>query len=148
MLVQRTQRDPKPSALIASFFASCTRVSNQVLRSYSERIDENPQNPPTTATHKATTLEDAPPPGADDYTDSDDDETITVEIPTPTFANTTMTEAQKLQAILKWTDDFKKHIRKKKDKSSHVYYYMHQETLDSKFYAKEKDRAQIYQEFR
>jgi len=55
-----------------------------------------------------------------------------------------MTKAQKLQAILKWTDDFKKHIRKKKDKSSHVYYYMHQETLDSKFYAKEKDGAQIY----
>ena len=144
MPVQRTQRDPKPSAPIASFFASCTRVSNQVLRSYSERIDENPQNPLTTATHKATTLEDAPPPGVDDYTDLDNDETITVEIPTPTFANTTMTKAQKLQAILKWTDDFKKHIRKKKDKSSHVYYYMHQETLDSKFYAKEKDGAQIY----
>ena len=99
MPVQRTQRDPKPSAPITSFFASRTRVSNQVPRSYSERIDENPQNPPTTlrnlpATHNATAPEDAPPPGADDYADSDDDETITVEIPTPTFANTTMTEAQ------------------------------------------------------
>lgn len=144
MPIQYTQRNPKPSAPIASFFVSCTHVSNQVLRSYSKRINKNPQNPLTTATHKATTLEDAPPLSTDDYTNLDDNKTTTIEIPTPTFANTTMTEAQKLQAILKQTDDFKKHIRKKKDKSSHVYYYIHQETLDSKFYTKEKDKAQIY----
>ena len=153
MPAQRTQRDPKPAAPLVSFFAPRTRASNQVPRSYGERIDENPQNPsialhnpPTT--HNATTREDEPPPGADDYADSEDDETITVQLPTPTFANITMTEAQKVEAILKWTEDFKKHTKKKKDKSSHVYYYMHRETLDGKFYAKEKDGPHIYQEFR
>jgi hypothetical protein len=58
-----------------------------------------------------------------------------------------VTEGQKLEAILKWTEDFKKHTRKKKDKSSHVYYHMHRETLDGKLYAKEKDGPDIYQEF-
>ena len=149
MPAQRTQRDPKPAAPLVSFFAPRTCASNQVPRSYGERIDENPQNPlialhnpPTT--HNATTREDEPPPGADDYADSEDDETITIQLPTPTFANITMTKAQKVAAILKWTEDFKKHTKKKKDKSSHVYYYMHRETLDGRFYAKEKDRPHIY----
>ncbi len=42
-----------------------------------------------------------PPPGIDEYQDSDDEDTIVVDVPEPEFANTRMTEDEKIEAIKK-----------------------------------------------
>ena len=42
-----------------------------------------------------------PPPGSDEYQDSDDEDTIVVDVPEPEFANTRMTEDEKIEAIKK-----------------------------------------------
>jgi hypothetical protein len=42
-----------------------------------------------------------PPPGSDKYQDSDDEDTIVVDIPAPEFANTRITEDEKIEAVKK-----------------------------------------------
>jgi len=42
-----------------------------------------------------------PPPGSDEYQDSDNEDTIVINVPEPEFANTRMTEDEKIEAIKK-----------------------------------------------
>ena len=75
-----------------------------------------------------------PPPGSDQYQDSDDEDTIVVDVPEPEFPNTRMTEGQKIEAIKKWALGREKIEKRKRDKSSHVYWYMHCELRPGVFY--------------
>jgi hypothetical protein len=59
-----------------------------------------------------------------------------------------MTLAEKAELIKKWADNKQKHVRKKRDKNSHVYWYMQREAIDGSFYSEHKDGLKIYQEFR
>ena len=45
-----------------------------------------------------------------------------------------MTEAEKIEAIKKWLTNKEKHTKKKRDKSSYVYWYMAWEALEGRFY--------------
>jgi hypothetical protein len=49
-----------------------------------------------------------------------------------------MTGAEKMEAILKWTENRKKLEKKKGDKSSHVHCYMHREIVPGSFYSEVK----------
>ena len=79
-------------------------------------------------------------PGDPDY---DSDHEI-IDTPQPTFANTQMTEAEKIEAIKKWAINKEKHTRKKRDKASHVYYYIKREAIDSVFYSEYLNRPKIF----
>ncbi|XP_044716505.1 uncharacterized protein HRG_10037 [Hirsutella rhossiliensis] len=59
-----------------------------------------------------------------------------------------MTLAEKARLIKKWADNKQKHVRKKRDKNSHVYWYMQREAIDRSFYSEYKDGPKIFQEFR
>ncbi len=45
-----------------------------------------------------------------------------------------LTETEKIEAIKAWAVHKIKHTRKKRDKNSHVYYYIKRETIEGKFY--------------
>jgi hypothetical protein len=66
------------------------------------------------------------------------------EPPEPTFANTTLTVTEKMEAIKKWAAHKAKHIRKKKDKNSHVYYYMKRETPHGCLYEDKATGSSVY----
>ena len=91
----------RPSAAAAATFfppRSNTRRENRVEHDYNN-IERNEVNP------IATPGPNKPPPGDPNYEDSDNEEdTIIVDVPAPEFANTNMTEAEKMEAILKWTE--------------------------------------------
>ncbi|KAM4067840.1 hypothetical protein HRG_012408 [Hirsutella rhossiliensis] len=59
-----------------------------------------------------------------------------------------MTLAEKAGLIKKWADNKQKHVRKKRDKNSHVYWYMQREAIDRSFYSEYKYGPKIFQEFR
>jgi hypothetical protein len=59
-----------------------------------------------------------------------------------------MTLAEKAELIKKWAENKQKHVRKKRDKNSHVYWYMQREAIAGSFYSEHKDGLKIFQEFR
>jgi len=140
-----------------SFFTPRPHRNNVIQHDYKniERNEINPENPrpnrPATArlAPAPAPADNSPPPGAPDYTDSDDENaTITVDIPIPAFADIVMNEEERMAAILKWTADKNKHTKKKKEKNSHVYWYMHREMLEGQFYPEYKGGPKILQEFK
>jgi hypothetical protein len=124
----------KPSTS-TSFFAPRSRRKLEALDYATiQRNKVNPQNPPrrpltpSSSTTTTNTPNNEPsldgdtikvefPPGYIEY-DSDDDFDKTDP---PDLLYITMTEAEKIEAIRKWTSYKLKHIKKKRDKSSHVY---------------------------
>ena len=113
-----------------------------------------PQNPPRSNAalistlisaneSPADTIEVAQPKDANYDSDEDIEEPLK-----PTFANTTLTEAEKIETIKKWAAHKIKHTRKKKDKNSHVYFYMKRETIHGCFYADKATRIKCLQEYR
>ncbi|KAH7383440.1 hypothetical protein BKA64DRAFT_760133 [Cadophora sp. MPI-SDFR-AT-0126] len=102
---------PTPSA---SFFAPPLRREGLVPHNYNniERNEIIPSNtlrpavPPIILFPGANPTANPPandhPPGSDEYQDSDDEDTIVVDVPEPEFANTRMTEDEKIDAIKKW----------------------------------------------
>jgi len=58
-----------------------------------------------------------------------------------------MTEAEKIEVIKKWAINKEKHTRKKRDKASHVYYYMKREAVDGVFYSEYLNGPKIFQEY-
>ncbi|KAM4062404.1 hypothetical protein HRG_013600 [Hirsutella rhossiliensis] len=46
------------------------------------------------------------------------------DTPEPPLNSSHMTLAEKAGLIKKWADNKQKHVRKKRDKNSHVYWYM------------------------
>ncbi|KAM4055445.1 hypothetical protein HRG_014987 [Hirsutella rhossiliensis] len=86
------------------------------------------------------------PPGHPDC-ESDDDMPDT-DTPEPPLDNSHMTLAEKAGLIKKWADNKQKHVRKKRDKNSHVYWYMQREAIDRSFYSEYRDGPKIFQEFR
>ena len=150
-----TQLKITKSSAGASFFAPRNR-RNIAARNYAniERNEINPQNPPRPAAAAATpssseslqgdTIKVQFPPGHAEY-DSDED---TTDTPPPDLSITTMTEAEKMEAIKKWLTNKEKHTKKKRDKSSHVYWYMAREALEGRFYAEFEGGPKILQEYR
>ena len=153
----------KATAPVTPFFQPRSRRANVVQHDYSniqreEFIPTNaprslfpagnpPVNPPTNppANPPANTTDD-PPPGADNYVDSDDD--MIVETAVPTFTNIEMTQAEKTEAIRKWTVHKQRHEKKKKNKSSHVYYYMHREAVNGSLFPEVEGGPKILQEYK
>ena len=135
----------------ASFFAPRLGLRPYAPLDYTniQRNEVNPQNPPrasvTGTTSTFTTDLDGDTimvasPGDPDY---DSDHEI-IDTPQPTFANTQMTEAEKIEAIKKWAINKEKHTRKKRDKASHVYYYMKREAVDGVFYSEYLNGPKIF----
>jgi hypothetical protein len=140
----------------ATFFAPRNR-RNVVARNYAniQRNEVNPQNPPRPSTAATDvqnddslpaddTIEVQYPPGHANY-DSDED---TTETTAPDLSTTTLTEAEKMEAIKKWLAHKTKHTKKKRDKSSYVYWYMERRVVDGCFYSECKDGPRILQEYR
>jgi hypothetical protein len=71
-----------------------------------------------------------------------------LDIPQPTFTNITMTEEQKMEAIKKWIQNRQKHEKKKREKSSHVYWYMKRTAIPGSFYAEFDGGPKCLQEYR
>ena len=69
------------------------------------------------------------------------------EPPQPTFASTELTEAQKMEVIKKWAAHKSKHTRKKKEKNSHVYYYIKREIVHGSFFKDKDTRIKCLQEY-
>jgi hypothetical protein len=143
----------------ASFFTpkarSSGRNTNRPDYATLERREAMPQNPPQsntapkstpTSTNEspADTINKVAQPGDPNF-DSDED---MAEPPEPTFANTTLTVTEKMEAIKKWAAHKAKHTRKKKDKNSHVYYYMKRETLHGCLYEDKATGIKCLQEYR
>lgn len=149
---------PRTSAA-ANFFAPGTR-RNMPTQNYAriERAQFNPQNPARACPDPGTTL--APssplpafedtivcaPPGHPDC--ESDDDMPDADTPEPPFISSHMTLEEKAGLIKKWADNKQKHVRKKRDKNSHVYWYMQREAIDGSFYSEHKDGPKIFQEFR
>ncbi|KJZ69051.1 hypothetical protein HIM_11562 [Hirsutella minnesotensis 3608] len=70
------------------------------------------------------------------------------DTPEPPLNSSHMTLAKKAELIKKWADNKQKHVRKKRDKNSHVYWYMQREAIEGSFYSEYKDGPKIFQEFR
>jgi hypothetical protein len=124
----------------AQFFAPQSNLCNLDHRDYTniQRQEVNPQNPPRASTNDnaiTTAL-----PSTPDY-NSDHE---MADSPAPTFANTILTEAEKIEAIKKWAANKAKHTKKKRDKNSHVYYYIKREVVDSEFYTEIPSGPLIY----
>jgi hypothetical protein len=138
-----------------------------------ERPQFNPQNPPrvrpdpsTTPAPSSTPATSAPspppapssplptgedtivcaPPGHPDC--ESDDDMPDADTPEPPLNSSHITPAEKTELIKKWADNKQKHVRKKRDKNSHVYWYMQREAIDGSFYSEYKDGPKIFQEFR
>ncbi|KAM4066785.1 hypothetical protein HRG_012171 [Hirsutella rhossiliensis] len=86
------------------------------------------------------------PPGHPDC--ESDDDMPDADTPEPPLNSSHMTLAEKAGLIKKWADNKQKHVRKKRDKNSHVYWYMQREAIDRSFYSEDKDGPKIFQEFR
>jgi hypothetical protein len=96
-----------------------------------ERPQFNPQNPARACPDPGTTL--APssplpafedtivcaPPGHPDC--ESDDDMPDADTPEPPFTSSHMTLEEKAGLIKKWADNKQKHVRKKRDKNSHVF---------------------------
>jgi hypothetical protein len=130
---QRT-KDKNPTLTPStSFFAPRPRREGLVLHNYNniERNEIIPFNTLRPAVSPiilfpgpnptANPLANKPPPGSDEYQDSDDEDTIVIDVPEPEFANTRMTKDEKIEAIKKWALGREKIEKRKRDKSSHVY---------------------------
>jgi hypothetical protein len=140
----------------ASFFMPRKTGQNMERHDYAniERRETNPQNPSralttsiltTTPSNKSAkdTIE-AAAPGDPNY-DSDHE---MEDSPEPTFTNTVLTEAEKMEAIKQWAAHRAKHTRKKKEKNSHIYYYMKREIIYGSFYAEKSSGIKCLQEYR
>ncbi|OAQ58956.1 hypothetical protein VFPPC_11895 [Pochonia chlamydosporia 170] len=147
------------TAAAANFFAPRTR-RNMPTQNYArlERPQFNPQNPPRARPDPSTTpapssplpaFEDTivcAPPGHPDC--ESDDDMPDADTPEPPLSTSHMTLEEKAELIKKWADNKQKHVRKKRDKNSHVYWYMQREAIDGSFYSEYKDGPKIFQEFR
>ena len=135
-----------------------------------ERPQFNPHNPPSsqasstlhplTSTNPPNTTNVSPPvehveddtitvqvpPGHDDY--DSDEEMLDVEANPPSLTDTPMTDIEKAIAIAKWRKDKQAHIRKKRTKNSHVYWYMQRETIHGSFYSDLPIGPKILQQFK
>ncbi|KAM4054391.1 hypothetical protein HRG_014881 [Hirsutella rhossiliensis] len=144
----------------ANFFAPRTRRKLPT-QSYAriERPQFNPQNPArarpdpstTPAPSSPPTGEDTiicAPPGHPDCESDDDMPDADTSEPPLNSTGSHMTLAEKARLIKKWADNKQKHVRKKRDKNSHVYWYMQREAIDRSFYSEDKDGPKIFQEFR
>jgi hypothetical protein len=143
----------------ADFFAPRIR-RNIPTQNYAriERPQFNPQNPERARPDRSTTsapsspfpaFEDTivcAPPGHPDC--ESDDDMPDVDTPEPPLSSSHMTLEEKAELIKKWADNKQKHVRKKRDKNSHVYWYMQREAIDGSFYSECKDGPKIFQEFR
>jgi hypothetical protein len=135
----------------ASFFAPCPRREGLVLHNYNniERNEIILSNTLRLAVSliilfsrlnpTANPLANKPPSSSDEYQDSDDKDIIVVDVPEPEFANIRMTKDKKIEAIKKWAFGKEKIEKRKRDKSSHVYWYMYRELRPGVFYLKVKD---------
>jgi hypothetical protein len=92
-------------------------------------------------------LDDSPPPGAEDYIDSDD-EMIEVDTSPPTFANIVMIDAEKHEALKKWGIHKERHTRKERERPSHVYWYYRREVVVGDFYSEYPNGPKILQEYK
>ncbi|KAM4058309.1 hypothetical protein HRG_006680 [Hirsutella rhossiliensis] len=88
------------------------------------------------------------PPGHPDCESDDDMPDADTSEPPLNSTGSHMTLAEKARLIKKWADNKQKHVRKKRDKNSHVYWYMQREAIDRSFYSEYKDGPKIFQEFR
>jgi hypothetical protein len=153
----------------ASFFAPRTR-RNMPAQNYAriERPQFNPQNParprsdPSTTPAPSSTPSPPPAPSSPLPTGEDtivcappghpdcesDDDMPDADTPEPPLNSSHMTLAEKAELIKKWAENKQKHVRKKRDKSSHVYWYMQREAIAGSFYSEHKDGLKIFQEFR
>src|SRR6266536_3330154 len=155
-----TKSHPKPQ-----FFALRPRERNRrnvAPQDYTtiERHEVNPSNPPrasmtsTTSTLPTTlnTNNDLSSdiivcdPGNLEY--ESDEEMPDAPLPRPTFTNIIMTEVEKMEAIKKWVLNRERHERKKKEKTSHVYWYMKREVLPGVFYSEFNRGLKYFQEYR
>jgi hypothetical protein len=142
----------------ASFFTPKTRTSGRSTNrpdvTTLERREAMPHNPPrliapsplipTSASESPVNTIEVAQPGDADY-DSDTE----MEEPTPpAFANTTLTEAEKVEAVKKWITHKEKHTRKKRDKGSFVYFYMKRETLRGSLYVDKDTGFKCLQDYR
>src|SRR6266487_4893380 len=75
---------------------------------------------------------------------------IIINVPEPEFVNTRMIEDEKIEAIKKWALSREKIEKRKRDKSSHVYWYIHCELRPGVFYLEAKDspRPKVLQEYK
>jgi hypothetical protein len=140
----------------ASFFMPRKTGWNTERHDYAniERRETNPRNPSRApaASISTTTPSNEPAkdtievaaPGDPNY-DSDHE---MKDSPEPTFANTILTEAEKMEAIKQWAAHKAKHTREKKEKNSHVYYYMKREIIYGSFYAEKSSGIKRLQEYR
>ena len=143
-------------ASLASFFTPRKTGQNTERLDYAniQRREANSQNPsqapPTSITPSTSADESAKDtievavPGDPDYDSNHEME----DSPAPTFAKTILTEAEKIEAIKAWAAHKTKHTRKKRDKNSHVYYYMKRETIEGKFYKARHNGPKCLQEYR
>jgi len=153
--------NPRPKA---QFFEPRTTTRNRrnvAHRDYAniERNEVNPSNPPrptavsTTPASSYTSLDATQDlegdtiicdPANANY-DSDED---MIDAPQPTFSNIVLSAEEKAEAIKKWATHKERHERKKRDKSSHVYWYMKREALPDVFYAENEGSPKCLQEYR
>jgi hypothetical protein len=119
-----------------------------------ERVDNNPENPPrntplaTAPVHSDTIIVEVPK-GHPNF--PNDNDIVMQDTPKPTFANTCMIDAEKYKAIKTWAKDKAKHLVKKRDRTSHVYWYMKCEVISNVFYSDPKgpvDRPKCLQQYR
>ncbi|KAM4055035.1 hypothetical protein HRG_005845 [Hirsutella rhossiliensis] len=87
------------------------------------------------------------PPGHPDCESDDDMPDADTSEPPLNSTGSHMTLAEKARLIKKWADNKQKHVRKKRDKNSHVYWYM-QGSHRQKLLLEYKDGPKIFQEFR
>ncbi|KAM4061763.1 hypothetical protein HRG_013343 [Hirsutella rhossiliensis] len=97
--------------------------ASNVLNSTSEsraRADSKPAPSSPLPTGEDTIV--CAPPGHPDC--ESDDDMPDADTPEPPLNSSHMTLAEKAGLIKKWADNKQKHVRKKRDKNSHVYWYM------------------------
>jgi hAT family protein len=85
----------------------------------------------------------AVPEGHEDFPDENMPDT-----PEPDLTLYEMTAEQRAEAIKKWKEHRSKHEKKKRDRSSHAYWYMKCEAIPGVFYAEVPGAPKILQEYR
>ena len=161
----------KPTAVVSSFFNPRPRRAGTT-RDYTtiQRVEVNPSNPTrasTTATStsnntsanaspssssSSTSMSDLPDgntiicavsEGHEDFPDENMPDT-----PEPDLTLYEMTAEKRAEAIKKWKEHKSKHEKKKRDRSSHAYWYMKCEAVPGVFYAEVPGAPKIPQEYR